>query len=287
MATALGAPQPILDPSVRLTLRLLVGQAVRVYRHRFLRVAVPAVCILVPLSMLEAITEHLQHHFANHPDLVVRILVAIESVAAAAVGLIGFVFFAGLLDRLIGAHLEGHDDPPVREVLHTLPYWRLVRADLLYIVLAVAGFVLFIVPGLLVMTFFGIIGPVINVKGVGVIRAFRESARLVRSHVVLVFFAVTVPVLVENQIDGAIAVAVWKQGLLSGLVVNSLLAATLLAFIGLLEVVLAHGLIHRDAASAREAVRRPPAPTSEAMGERAPDEPLPELPHEHEAHGGS
>lgn len=240
---------PVTDSSVRLTFRLLVRETLAVYRARFARIAVPAVCVLVPISLIETVTEHLQHRFAHHTDVGVRILVAIEAFAAAAAGTIGLVFFAGLLDRLIGAYLEGREDPSVGEVLRGLPYGRLVGADLLYIALTFVGLALLVLPGLAVMTFFGIVGPLVTSEGLGVFRAFRESARLVRPKVFLVFFAVTVPVAFETLIDDGIRVAVWDRGFLVGLIVNAGLAVVVLATVALLEVVLAHGLISRDRAN--------------------------------------
>ena len=172
---------------------------------------------------------------------------------AALAAEIGLLFYTGLLDRLMGAYFAGEKDPSVGHVLRTLPWGRLILAELVLAAAAILGFVLLIVPGLIILTLFSIVGPLITMEDYRALRAFRESARLVRPHFFLAFFAITVPIFLESSIDDAIIVKVWERGFVAGLLVNSAIAVLVLATVGLLQVVLAHELVARDPATARGA----------------------------------
>ncbi len=236
-----------------LTFRLLVRTMFAAYRARFLRVAVPAICVLVPVSIVETLAEDLQHAYGHHPTGWVRYTVLAGAILAALAAELGLLFYTGLLDRLMGAYFAGENDPTVGQVLRALPWRRLLLAELVLAAAVILGFVLLIVPGLIIVTLFSIVGPLINMEDFRAFRAFRESARLVRPHFFLTFFAVTVPIFLESSIDDAIIVKVWERGFVAGLLVNSAIAILVLATVGLMQVVLAHQLVARDRAAGRGA----------------------------------
>jgi len=161
---------------------------------------------------------------------------------------LALVFYAGLLDRLVGAHLFDHEDPSIRNVLRTLPYRKLIVADIVLVVVTVIGLILLILPGIFVFTLFCIVGPVINIEGHGVMGGFRESARMIRPRFWLAFWVVTVPVIFEVVIEDLVHAVVWERQFLSSLLLNTATAVLILATVGLLEVVLAHELIARKRA---------------------------------------
>ena len=43
--------------------------------------------------------------------------------------MVGVVVYAGILDKVVGAHLHGHPDLSIREIWQVLPLGRLVGAD--------------------------------------------------------------------------------------------------------------------------------------------------------------
>jgi hypothetical protein len=238
------------DPEAfpRLTARLVLRKAAKTYRQRFARVAIPAILVLVPSAVAETFADEFKREHVETLTDALDFALDVLTLATGVLSALALVFYAGLLDRLVGAHLFGEEDPSVRNVLKTLPYRKLIVADILLISATLVGLLLFILPGLMIFTLFCLVGPVINIEGRNVRDGFRDSARLVRPHFWLTLCLVTIPVIVESLIEEAIHRTVWERALLSSLVLNSLTAVLVLATVGLLEVVLAHELLVRDRA---------------------------------------
>lgn len=77
-----------------------------------------------------------------------------------------------------------------------LMIWRLLCASLLFSFLFLLGLVLFVVPGLLVGTWLGMLTPAIVLERRGVFAAMRRSRQLVKGHVRKVFTTYTVAFLI-------------------------------------------------------------------------------------------
>ncbi len=107
----------------------------------------------------------------DYPGLLAPLLVI------AGVATFGTTFFAGLLDRIVGEEERGHPRRSLREVLRTLPYWRLIGADVLLSLGAVVALLLLVVPGLIFYTFFSLVGPAVVMEDRGVFDGFRRSVR--------------------------------------------------------------------------------------------------------------
>jgi hypothetical protein len=90
----------------------------------------------------------------------------------------GVVVYAGILDKVVGAHLHGHADLSVREIWNVLPLRRLAAADVVLAVVTLAGLALFVVPGVVIFTLWSLVGPVITIEDRSVSAAFRRSCRL-------------------------------------------------------------------------------------------------------------
>ncbi len=240
-----------------LTLGSLVRRALGAYRAEFLRVAVPAVCVFVPLAVLDAAVDHAtddwQRSEGGAPSLAVLALVLVSTSA----GLFGVTFYAGLLEALVGFREFGRPERPVRQVLRTLPYARLILANIVVAVTVVTGLALLVVPGLVAYTLLAIVGPVINIEGLAVRAALRRSVRLIRPRFWLAFSAATVPLLFETWVEGGLH-RIWEVGLLAGIGIHAVFAVVVGATVGLLEVTLAHELIARDAEATRTVARRAP-----------------------------
>jgi hypothetical protein len=170
---------------------------------------------------------------------------ALASILAAMVTGLGIVFYAGLLDVVVSSLHEGAPDPPVREVLHRLPLTRLLVADVLLVVASGLAAAAFIIPGLVVFTFFGLVGPVIVTEDLGLTAAFRRSAQLVRPHFWMGLFLVTIPFIIEDRVLHSIDPDFFGHPLLGAFVVSAALGATVGAAVGLVEVALAHELRQR------------------------------------------
>jgi hypothetical protein len=200
------------------------------------RVLAPAVVVFgidgaIATGLTELSTDHLGFE-------------SLASVAVLAFSALGLTFYAGLLERLVGAVERGEPAPAVHEVLRTLPWGRLLVADGVLWLLTSAGSIAFVVPGLVVATFGVLVGPSISQRGATVPEAFRASVRLVRPNFWLVLLMVTVPLAVENEVVTAVkewipherVVLVYFSHLVLGLVFGTAL--------GLVEVSLAESLLH-------------------------------------------
>ena len=179
---------------------------------------------------------------AGYPD-------GLEAVAQASTSLLsafGLVFYAGLLDLVVGAYHRGEPDPTVRQVVHQLPHGRLVVADTILVVGCGTLALLYYVPGITALTFFCLIGPLIVTEDHRVIDAFRRSFRLTRPHFFMVLFMVVVPLIIEDRLLHGLDVNIVAGRYLDDFIAYAILGAAVGSIVGLLEVVLAHEFRLRD-----------------------------------------
>jgi hypothetical protein len=157
---------------------------------------------------------------------------------------IGLTFYSGLLERLVGAIERGDEAPPIKQVIKTLPYVRLILADAILWLLSGVASLTFVIPGLIVTTLFALIGPLINMEDLPLRKSFRRSATLVAPKFLMVLCLVTIPVGIEHELVTAAAVLdphehiwlVYLTYLLGGL--------TFGVALGLMEVSLAERLVY-------------------------------------------
>jgi hypothetical protein len=149
------------------------------------------------------------------------------------------------MDRVVGEEERGHPRQPLRQILRTLPYGRLIAVDLLLVLgTAVLSFAL-LVPGIVFFTFYSLVGPAVVMEDRKVLSAFRRSARLVRGHFWLVFLLVTLPIALEENVVHGIVEAVDSLGLLAVFAINTLAGAVVGSVVAVVEVTLAHRLAIR------------------------------------------
>ena len=209
--------------------------------------------------------------YRAHPRTVVGLAVVVFGVAAAldtlvvrvlhdqysllvalltgplSVSMAGLVLYAGMLDRVVGHHLHGHERATVSGALRTLPWGRLLVADAILVAATTVGTALFfVVPGLIVFTLFCLVGPLVNIEGIGVNAAFRRSASLVRTAPWPTVFLVTVPTYVEITLLHGFEFAEAEHAYLLAFAVSAVIGATVGAFVGLFEVTLAYELLRSE-----------------------------------------
>ena len=97
-------------------------------------------------------------------------------------GALSHHFFAGLLERVVARDRHGHQRATLGEVLGGLPWLRLVVADLLLTGLILVGLATFLLPGLVLLTWFAVVPPIINLERRPVLESFARSHRLVKGH---------------------------------------------------------------------------------------------------------
>jgi hypothetical protein len=232
----------------RVRARPVFAGALRTYRERFWRVAGTAFVVFGAVAVIDAIATVL---IADHVSSPVGDAVA--STAAAVFAMAGVVVYAGILDKVVGAHLHGHPDLTLREIWGVLPIGRLAAADVLLALATLAGTALFLIPGLVIFTLWSLVGPVITIENRSVASAFKRSGQVVRPAFWLTLFLVTLPLQVEQVVLHAIHYTeVFDHPLVPAFLINGLLGMLIASVVGLVEVVLAYELIARTDDRARD-----------------------------------
>jgi hypothetical protein len=219
----------------------VVAAAVRTYRERFWRVAGTAFVVFGTVAVVDAIATVLTVEHVSSPlgDV-------LASTGAGVLAMAGVVVYAGILDKVVGAHLHGHPDLSLREIWSTLPLGRLTGADVVLALATLVGTALFVIPGVVIFTLWSLVGPVITIEDRAVMSAFTRSWQLVRHHFWLTLFLVTVPLQVEQTVLHAIHYTeVFDHPLAPAFLINGLLGMIISSVVGLVEVVLAYELIAR------------------------------------------
>ncbi len=170
-------------------------------------------------------------------------LESVSGVVFFGVSTLGLTFYSGMLERLVGAVERNQTPQPVGRVLATLPWVRLIVAEVLLVLLSAVAALFFIIPGLVVGTLTALVGPVINLLDCSVPDAFRRSVRVVWPNFWLVFGMVTVPLAVEHEIVVLIADLVPQESIFLVFLTNFVLGAAFGVVLGLVEVSLAERLI--------------------------------------------
>ena len=154
---------------------------------------------------------------------------------------------------------RGQQPIAIREVLVTLPWRRLVAADLLVVLLVVAGLIALVIPGLVIANLLVLTGPVIEIEDRPVRRALRRSARLVRPYFWRVALLAMVPIILVSQLEVVGPEPTGAAEILETLAIRGVAAGIVEAAIGLILVQLCYRLIALDAAATRAAAARPAA----------------------------
>jgi hypothetical protein len=137
----------------------------------------------------------------------------ILGILGALVGLAAGFLYTGYVVKLVQDVRDGRRDFSVGELFsHATPYLgTLILAGILAGIAIAIGFVLLIVPGLILLTIWAVISPSIVVEDKGVIDAFGRSRELVRGNgwqvfgaIVLAFLIIVVVGIVASLIGAAI-----------------------------------------------------------------------------------
>ena len=223
---------------------ILTGAA-RVGRRHWWRILVVAVAVSAITVLAEVGIEELVDQNSFPWSL-------IADLTAAGLSLLGAVFLSGFLTKLV-AHSQEVDrrgDPDhgvsIRYVLRTLPWGRLMGADLMVTFLVVIGLVLLVIPGLLAFNLLALVGPVIEVENRKVIAALRRSIQLVRGHFWSVALLATLPVALASEIEALAPNPHSIEELLKVLAIRGLGEGIAEAIIGLILVQLTHRLVALD-----------------------------------------
>jgi ABC-type multidrug transport system fused ATPase/permease subunit len=94
------------------------------------------------------------------------------------------VLYQGMVVKLVKDIQDGRRDHSVPELFRSVEpvFWRLLVVSLLFGIGVGIGFVLFIVPGLVLMVMWAVVAPVTVLERPGILAAFRRSWELVRGN---------------------------------------------------------------------------------------------------------
>ncbi len=200
--------------------------------------------VAIVVSIVTALAEIAVDDLVDRANLPLSLL---ADLSASGVSLLGPVFLSGFLGRLVGEGEDGKESTTsVRRVLRTLPWGRLVLADVLVVLLVVVGLVALVIPGLVAINLCAVVGPVIEIENRPVIAALRRSAHLVRQHFWAVALLVTLPVTVASEIDSVAPDPISVAAVLEILAIRGIAEALAEAAIGLVLVELCYRLIALD-----------------------------------------
>lgn len=124
---------------------------------------------------------------------------------AAGATVLVLPFVAGAISRVVAASYLGEDLAPgdaIRAVGRR--WWALVIAWLLVHIVEGFGFLLCVLPGLMAMSLFVAVAPVIAVEGKGPIAGMRRSARLIRPRLFPVLGIAVLSGMLSSAVGGAI-----------------------------------------------------------------------------------
>ncbi len=164
-----------------------------IYRDQFTLLIPAALVVFVPVAIINGIV------YSGDVSLAGVLLILV-------VGTIASYWFQGMVVEAARDILDGKRDYKVSTLLRSaapviLPLFLAgVLAGLAFLI----GFVLFIIPGLIVLTFFAVVAPVIVIERPGVIDAFRRSIELVRGTALQVFGVIIVLFLLQFIVGAVI-----------------------------------------------------------------------------------
>lgn len=229
-----------------LTYRRVIDHAWGMFREHYLRVAIVASLLFVPPVLVAAMLEGIRESLETDPSLLRGLGYALGLLVAVTIRLLGPVVFAGYLDEAVGQEYFGGPRIRLGEVLRTLPWGRLVAADVIVVLGTAVGLALFILPGVVFLTLFTLIGPVLVQERHGLVDGFRRTFELSRRSWPMILLLVVTLLVVENVVHEGVHELFHHSALHLQVISSWLVAATVGGMVGLVEVALATELMARS-----------------------------------------
>lgn len=209
-------------------------------------ITVLAIMVFVPISLLDAAVGQYTHHIVESDPFDQGVSTAAQ-LADLFVDLLGYAFFGGLLDHLVGRIHHGHEAHRPTELARHFSYGRLVSAALLFNLAVIVGVAFLILPGLVLFTMFSFVGPLINIEGLTVSQAFGRSFRISRRYLPAVAVTVTIPFVIEQLVDGYLESLPFAHGLWGEFAVGVVTSLAGTAVVVMFEVCTAYHLLELEA----------------------------------------
>jgi hypothetical protein len=180
--------------TARLHPGVILAAAARAGYRDWRRILVVAIFV----SLLSAGAEMLVDHYVDPADAALSLS---ASLSATGISLVGTVLLSGFVGRLIAAAERGKAAMTLPQVAKSLPWGQLIAADLLVSLAVLVGLVLLVIPGLVILTLFAVVGPVIEIEHRKVFASMRRSGRLTRAHPWTTLLVATVPLALTTEVE--------------------------------------------------------------------------------------
>ena len=173
----------------------------QVYRAWWVDILLLSLIIFIPLGVLDAADSEALESLRSG-ESAKAVVLSVGAFLIIATATLGEVFLAGAIGLSL-IHAKDGRPPSLAFIARHLSYGRLIAVDILYVVLVAAGFVLFLVPGLLAFVYLALAGPVVEIEDRGIRASFKRSIQLVRGNFWLVLIVLLPIELVGSSIGKA------------------------------------------------------------------------------------
>lgn len=210
--------------------------------------------VAVAVSLVGSGLEVVADHYVNPSDAVLSVGAGI---ASTGISLIGTVLLSGFVCRLVSVAEHAREPQAFLPLVRTLPWRRLIAADLLVALATVIGLLLLVVPGLIAVTLLAVIGPVMEIEHLRVRDAARRSAWLSRRHFWCVFLLATVPFIASGELESVAPHPGHVGEIAEFLIIRGVAEGVVEACIALVIVELAFQLVRAEAPADGEETAHP------------------------------
>jgi hypothetical protein len=200
--------------------------------------------------------------------IVAAALVSLISLLAALLigpfnGLVVFIvgiFFTGAVVHLVKDLEDGRRDQELSSLFRGVApvFWQLLAVSILAAIAIAIGFVLLIIPGLILITIWSVVAPVVVLEKPGVFAAFGRSRELVRGYGWPVFGTLVIAWLISFGVAIVVAIIASFLGDVGEAIVGWALSALLMPIAALVSSV----LYFRLKAAHGEAAAEAPEPSA-------------------------
>ena len=202
--------------------------------------------VSIALSAAGVLAETAAEHLADHHS---AWQAGVAAIITEGVGLLGTVGLSGFLCRLTGQY--GQNRVTLGHVFRTLPWGRLIIADLIVTAAVLAGLIVLVIPGFIIATWLAVVGPLIEIEDQPVRAALRRSRRLVRHHFWSVALLATGPVIILTGLESAGPEPSGPVQFLEALAIRGVADGVLEAAFSLILIQLCYRLISLEAVASR------------------------------------
>jgi hypothetical protein len=222
-------------------------------RTQWHRIAVAAFVFFVPVATLHLFADWLHDEYADSGGWGRYLLLTAFLLVVVAVRFLGEVVYAGFLDMAVGDSWFRGEEASIGRVLRALPWVPLIVVDVVVVSAAVIGLALFVIPGVIVYTFWGLAGPVVVQERHRAREGLRRTYQISRPNWKLVLVLVVIPMAIEHALATAVYEWADPKGAFVIVAAEWFVAATMLGLIGVIDVALANELMSRTPFTPRTA----------------------------------